>query len=329
VRTRPSNLPSIGETLFKTGPLPIHSPQNTPGFVGCKPSFLNKVAGEYFIFQFSTPIGRSFQTEYIAGNEPIVNRYRAQSATCHSSCHGPSILHANFSAPTKMKLFIRNLPAPAEFWLIVLVCFWWGIVGSARQFANHLFLHTAQPEHITNSLVLWAVVMQWLVMFFAFWIGHIRGWSLATLGARISWKGTGGGVLLFLVTTLVIIICIVLSNILAPGARNPAQPGVTASGLSIPFLVLFSIVNPVYEEVLGTGYFIHALQKYGKWPAILASALFRTFLHSYKGIDAILMVLPMGLVFGLAYWKWRQLWPLVVAHVIIDLWTLFSLIHPD
>ena len=168
--------------------------------------------------------------------------------------------------------------------------------------------------------------MQLLALAFALWVGRIRGWSLATLGSRISWKGTAAGVLLFFVTVLTILFCVVLTNIVAPNSRNPAHSGVTVSGLTLPFLLLFSLINPVYEEVLGTGYVVHSLERYGMLPAVLASALFRTFLHSYKGVDAIVMILPMGLVFGFVYWKWRQLWPLVIAHVIFDLWSLFALI---
>jgi membrane protease YdiL (CAAX protease family) len=227
-----------------------------------------------------------------------------------------------------MKSFIRNLSAPAEFCLIVLICFWWGIVGSAKQLVAHL-VGAPQPEQITNQIVLGVVIMQLLVLAFAFWIGRIRGWSLATFGSRISWKGTGAGVLLFVITVLAILFCIVLANIIAPGARNPAHivNGVSVSGLTLPFLLLFSLINPVYEEILGTGYFIHSLQRYGMLPAVLGSALFRAFLHSYQGIDAIVIVLPMGLVFGFFYWRWRQLWPLIVAHIGFDLWPLLAFIH--
>jgi membrane protease YdiL (CAAX protease family) len=84
-------------------------------------------------------------------------------------------------------------------------------------------------------------------------------------------------------------------------------------------MLLMALVNPIYEEVLQAGYFTYALQKYGMFPTVLASALFVTFLHSFKGIDAIVLVLPWRLVFGFCYWRWRQLWPLVFAHMIIDI----------
>jgi membrane protease YdiL (CAAX protease family) len=222
-----------------------------------------------------------------------------------------------------MKSFIRNLSAPTEFCIVILVFFWWGIIGSVRQFVSHL-THTAQPEQVSNGVVLAVVTMQLLVIAFALWIGSIRGWSLASFGARVSWKGTAMGVLLFIVTVVAIIFFIVLTNIIAPGLRGTTEAGVKASGLTLPFILLMALVNPIYEEVLGTGYFIYALQRFGMFPAVLASALFRTFLHSYKGIDAIVIVLPMGLVFGFWYWRWRRLWPLVFAHIIIDIWSLFA-----
>jgi membrane protease YdiL (CAAX protease family) len=226
-----------------------------------------------------------------------------------------------------MKAFIRNLSAPAEFFLMVAVCFWWSVIGSARQVVAHL-THTVRSESITNSVVLRVVLLHLIVLVFAFWIGRIRGWSLA-FGSRPSWKQTGAGMLLFIGAVLAILCSVILTNIIAPGARSPAQgvQGVAVSGLTAPFIVLFSVVNPVYEEVLGTGYFIHALQRFGMLPAVFASAIFRAFLHSYQGLDAWLIVLPLGLVFGFFYWRWRQLWPLIVAHVIFDLWSLFALTH--
>ena len=58
-----------------------------------------------------------------------------------------------------MKSFIRNLSTPAEFCIVVLVCFWWVIIAGVRQLATHL-THTAEPEPITNGLLLRVIVME-------------------------------------------------------------------------------------------------------------------------------------------------------------------------
>jgi membrane protease YdiL (CAAX protease family) len=55
----------------------------------------------------------------------------------------------------------------------------------------------------------------------------------------------------------------------------------------------------------------------------LASAFFRAFLHAYQGIDAVVLIFPLGLIFGFVYWKWRRLWPLFIAHVLFDLDAFF------
>ena len=35
--------------------------------------------------------------------------------------------------------------------------------------------------------------------------------------------------------------------------------------------------------------------------------------------------LLVGLIFGFAYWRWRQLWPLFIAHAIMDFYALHRL----
>ena len=73
------------------------------------------------------------------------------------------------------------------------------------------------------------------------------------------------------------------------------------------------------------GYFTHALRGFGMWPAVLASAGFRTFLHTYQGVTALVIVLPLGVTFALVYWRWGRLWPLVMAHALFSLVALLPL----
>ncbi len=60
---------------------------------------------------------------------------------------------------------------------------------------------------------------------------------------------------------------------------------------------------------------------------MVASALFRTLLHACLGAYVFRDVFPVGLIFGFVYWRWRQLWPLFVAHAIFDAFALLPLVH--
>ena len=104
---------------------------------------------------------------------------------------------------------------------------------------------------------------------------------------------------------------------------HPEHSPFTVGRLAVLAVLLISIINPVFEEVLETGYFIHSLQRFGMWPAVLASAVFRGLFHLQFGINTALSVFVMGVVFGFTYWRWRQLWPLVFAHSLMDLLALF------
>ena len=52
--------------------------------------------------------------------------------------------------------------------------------------------------------------------------------------------------------------------------------------------------------------------------AITISTLIRFVCHLDQGPIAINM-LPLGVIFAFVFWRWRLLWPLVVAHGVIDL----------
>ena len=54
------------------------------------------------------------------------------------------------------------------------------------------------------------------------------------------------------------------------------------------------------------------------WAAIAASAVLRGSYHLYQGVSAGFGNLAMGLIFGYFYHRTGHLWPLVVAHFLID-----------
>ena len=83
---------------------------------------------------------------------------------------------------------------------------------------------------------------------------------------------------------------------------------------------------PIYEEVLLVGYIIEALK--GKKGIVFAtniSVLFRFLCHLYQGPMAAINIIPMGLLFAYVYNRWEKLFPLIVAHSILDFIGLLGL----
>ncbi len=85
-------------------------------------------------------------------------------------------------------------------------------------------------------------------------------------------------------------------------------------------LLLFAVQNALVEEVLMVGYLFTRWRQAG-WPVLVVvgvSALIRGTYHLYQGFGGFVGNIVMGLVFGWAYTRTRRVWPLVVAHFLLD-----------
>jgi membrane protease YdiL (CAAX protease family) len=211
-----------------------------------------------------------------------------------------------------VKAFIRNLSAPTEFclvsslWLAPLV-----FIG-CRQYWTYVRSGNWQ---VNNGMMIESSIIHLMILPFILWIWKIRNWSL---GTSISWRGTGGGVLLAIVTRLAMVGVMELVGVI-----YPEQPHLSVFRLAVLAMILHSIAIPVFEEVLEAGYFIRALERFGMWAAILGSALLRASYHLWAGFPGMSGIFVMGIIMGYAYWRWRQLWPLVVAHTLSGFWGLY------
>lgn len=221
-----------------------------------------------------------------------------------------------------MKSIIRNLSAPTEFFLVIFICFGLTIFANSVWIIRHLMHVPPTPTNsvvrLNNDGIVVSVILELLALGIALLIGRVRGWSLATFGLRLSWKWTGAGVLLFFAFLLV-------QHVLGWLTRRVFHSTVDfhrVSHLTIPFIILISITNPIFEEAMESGYFFQSLQRHGMWLTVLATALFRGFLHTTMGVSGFVTMFAMGLLYGFFYWRWRQLWPLIVAHSLQMLYSL-------
>jgi uncharacterized protein len=88
----------------------------------------------------------------------------------------------------------------------------------------------------------------------------------------------------------------------------------------IPVLILLAFANGWAEEVIVVGWLLTRLEQLRVRPAValVAAALLRGAYHLYQGWGAGLGNAVMGLVFGYAWRRTGRLWPLVIAHGLID-----------
>jgi membrane protease YdiL (CAAX protease family) len=221
-----------------------------------------------------------------------------------------------------VKLLIRKLSAPTEFCLVIFICFGLTIFANSVWIVRHLSHVPLTPTNsvvrLNNDGIIVSVILELLTLGIVLLIGRIRGWSLTTFGLQPSWNWTGAGVLLFFAFLLVQRILGVLTRMVFHSTVDFHR----VSHLTIPFIILISIINPFFEEAMESGYFFNSLQRHGMWLTVLAAALFRGFLHTTMGISGFVTMFAMGLLYGFFYWRWRQLWPLIVAHSLQMVYSL-------
>lgn len=89
---------------------------------------------------------------------------------------------------------------------------------------------------------------------------------------------------------------------------------------TIPMLVIAAFANAIVEEVVMVGYLFVRWAQTG-WSVltiVAVSALVRGSYHLYQGWGGFIGNVLMGIGFGLFFVKTRRVWPLVLAHGLID-----------
>ena len=111
-----------------------------------------------------------------------------------------------------------------------------------------------------------------------------------------------------------------------------APANLAANWWTVPVLIGVALMNGVLEEVVMIGFWYTRTKQlnWPLWTIVLGSALVRGSYHLYQGFGGFIGNVVMGLVFGLVYLKTKRIGPLVVAHVILDLFSFvgYALIAP-
>jgi membrane protease YdiL (CAAX protease family) len=221
-----------------------------------------------------------------------------------------------------VKSIIRSFSAPTEFLLVLFICFGLTIVHVSAWIIHNVWAGHApasvETRPLENDAIIFLAVTEVATLGIALGFGRIRGWSITTFGFRLSWKWIGAGVLLFAAFFLI-------HEVIGFITREVFHSKVDyhrSNQLTLPVILLISLINPMFEETVESGYTFHALQRHGMWLTVLASAAFRAFLHATMGVSGVVTMFVQGLLYGFVYWRWRQLWPLIIAHALQMLYSL-------
>ena len=92
------------------------------------------------------------------------------------------------------------------------------------------------------------------------------------------------------------------------------------SAVQIPTSLLWALANGFGEELVVVAYLCTRLRQLGwkPWQFIAASAVLRGSYHLYQGVSAGVGNIVMGVVFAYYFHKTGRVWPLVLAHFLID-----------
>jgi membrane protease YdiL (CAAX protease family) len=200
-----------------------------------------------------------------------------------------------------------------EFFVVILVAFGYFLLGSVLS----VFL-PAGSGHISEGHLRFLLVYE-LFVFSVLWLFlHVRGWRLQQLGLRISLRDSLVGIgFVFLVYVIYIVLWLLFSGFF-PEISQQSKHLVTAD-ISLLTLILISVVNPIFEELFVCAYTISALNRSRSLMfAVNVSIAIRLTYHLYQGALSLFSVLLVGIIFAYWYARTGRLWPLILAHGLID-----------
>jgi membrane protease YdiL (CAAX protease family) len=220
--------------------------------------------------------------------------------------------------------------SPLEFIVVIGVAFGSSILYSVDDLIAGRTMLDATRATFGESDTYAVVLYELLAAPFLAAILYVGGWRWkdfplgATLGATLLGAVSAAGVYLadWMLTEILKALFPALRSIFAAWDEyRPSDPA------SLGAIVLLSIVNPVFEEVIVCGYVITALRKrFGDTAAANVSVVIRASYHLYQGLAMLPFHLAYGLLQAYTYLRLGRLWPLIVSHAILDFVAMLYLV---
>lgn len=209
---------------------------------------------------------------------------------------------------------MRNTTTIPEALAIATLCFGLFILWSLGAVAMG-FQEGAVSEFNDGELLSMAG-LEIILAVVALTILRKRGYDVAGLWPQPDWRGCAVGLGLYLgVLVLDLLVTAQFSNV----DQQPGSQMMARAHMSLPAILIMSVVNGTYEEVFLLGFLLRGLRAFGLSFTLGASLLVRALYHTYQGPLGTVQILIFGLVLSIYYVSSGKLWPVVFAHILGDI----------
>lgn len=221
---------------------------------------------------------------------------------------------------TNSKRKVNTLPGLLEF-IIVITASLGYFIYSALQY-THFSDSNATVISFGDAEIFHMLQYECTVLVFLFLFLKFQGRNFKSLGLSFSLDKITHGLILFISNYIVYLLLFrVFGDFLISTSNETSSAGVVAYSINLSLLplLLFSIINPIFEELILVGYIVSvAGKRFGLIITVIISVLFRLSFHVYQGPLILLTILPMGILFTIYFWYKRSIIPLIIGHGVMD-----------
>jgi uncharacterized protein len=199
-----------------------------------------------------------------------------------------------------------------EVFLIIALFSGWFVFASIQA-----MLSGFPTPRLSDNEALGLILFELLMFCAAAAVLMSRGWQKDEFKCRVTWLLSFTAVLLFGATYLLHWgIWELFGGYL--GGRDVLVAFAQNITLTFPVALALSVVNGAFEEFFLTRYLIDTFAPHGASVALGLSTLIRVLCHIYQGPTGAVSIFAFGLVLTLFYWRFGELWPVVLAHMLAD-----------
>ena len=228
-----------------------------------------------------------------------------------------------------MTAIIRKLPPSIEMAVVLLLSLGLPIYASMQiffQFSSTLSSRSWLYRYTDMGIYL-LTIYELIILSVLVLLLFIRNWRLKDFNLHFSLRLVGVAFLLIIANNILSNLSYKAFSVLHLVTAELEKAVNVKWSITIYGLIPLLVINSLFEESIVVGYLFKRLEKISGVVVISFSILIRQLYHLYQGPTTFFGIIPMGLVFGLYYLKYRRLTPLIIAHGLSNLFTYLGYIY--